>query len=83
MSSTAPSRSGGIQGFLKRRWLSILLVILAGVFIAQNRDRVSIDLFLVKLTAPLWLVLLILFVAGLVAGLTTFRRRAARASSSG
>ncbi|WP_051266988.1 LapA family protein [Nakamurella lactea] len=65
----------GIVGLLKRRWLTILLVVIAGFFIAQNRNRVSVNLFWIELTSPLWVILLVLFIVGLAAGMITFRRR--------
>jgi uncharacterized integral membrane protein len=53
------------------------LVVVAGFFIGQNRNRVSVNLFWLKLTAPLWTILLVLFLVGLAAGLVKFRRHRA------
>ena len=75
---TAPKKDDGIVGLLKRRWLTILLIIIAGFFIAQNRNRVSINLFWIELTSPLWIILLVLFLLGVAAGMITFRRRSAK-----
>lgn len=74
---TSPDRRNEVITFLKRRWLTILLVVVAGFFIGQNRNRVSVNLFWLKLTAPLWTILLVLFLVGLAAGLVKFRRHRA------
>lgn len=79
MSSTeAPTRrTSPVVGFLRRRWLSILLVALAVVFVAQNRHEVEINLLATTVTTPLWVALSAMLVVGLAAG--TFRiRRAGR-----
>ncbi|MGH3246518.1 MAG: LapA family protein [Trebonia sp.] len=49
-------------------------------FIVVNRGRVSIYLWVPKVTAPLWLVLLITFAAGALTGLLV--RRAKKRSDS-
>lgn len=67
-----------ILGVLKTHWLPILLVVLAAVFIAENRYSTTIELFWLKVTAPLWLILLAVFVVGFVAGRLSGRRGAAR-----
>ncbi|MEU1983176.1 LapA family protein [Nocardia sp. NPDC019395] len=56
------------------QWLAAVLIVLAVVFIAQNRDRVDINFLLVTVTSPMWLVLLIIFLVGAVAGLLIKRR---------
>ena len=61
---------------LKTRWIPIVLVILAVVFIAENRYRTTIELFWLKITSPLWLILLVLFAVGFAAGRLSARRRA-------
>ncbi|WP_236077661.1 DUF1049 domain-containing protein [Rhodococcus sp. P1Y] len=53
-----------------------MLVILAVVFIAENRYRTTIELFWLKITSPLWLILLVLFAVGFAAGRLSARRRA-------
>ncbi|MGI5219595.1 lipopolysaccharide assembly protein LapA domain-containing protein [Nocardia sp. CA-290969] len=59
------------------QWLAAVLIVLAVVFIVQNRDRVDINFLLVTVTSPMWLVLLVLFLVGTLAGLL-IRRRARR-----
>ena len=76
---------GRVVRFALRRWVALVLVVLVAVFIGQNRDRVSIDLFWAHLKAPLWFVLLITAIVGVIIGWLTSRQRAAghRAAGSG
>lgn len=79
MSSTGTpaGRPNPVVTFLQRRWLSILLVVLAVVFVAQNRQPVRVHLLATTVTTPLWVALTAMLVIGLAAG--TFRiRRAGR-----
>jgi uncharacterized integral membrane protein len=57
-------------------WIALVLLVLSIVFIAQNRERISIDVFSIQVTSPLWLILLVLFLVGLFVGFVSFRRRA-------
>lgn len=63
---------------LKTHWIPILLVILAVVFIAENRYRTTIELFWLQITSPLWLILLVLFAVGFAAGRLSSRRKAVK-----
>lgn len=73
------SSSGGWQDtaldLLRKHWVPLVLVIAAIIFITQNRDDVGITLLWIDVTAPLWVVLTILFVGGFLAGLFRGRRR--------
>ncbi len=71
----APSGPNPVVRFVKRFWLAIVLVIVVCVFIGQNTDRTRIDLFLVHVSSPLWLVLAVTTLVGLVIGLLSGRRR--------
>lgn len=59
------------------QWIAAVLVVLAVVFIAQNRTLVDINFLLVTIRSPMWLILLIMFLVGLLAGLL-IRHRARR-----
>ena len=72
---TTPRRRRPLVRFLLDRWVPILLTLLAVVFISQNRDRVSIDLFWLQVLAPLWLILLVTVLAGVLIGSLGRRRR--------
>lgn len=56
------------------QWLALALTVLAVVFIAQNRAEVGINFLLITVRSPMWLILLIMFVAGLLAGMLLGRR---------
>ena len=72
-----------------RRWISPRLVIalvvmaLVAIFIAQNRDTVRIQLFAISLTSPLWLLLVVMVVIGVLFGYLLGRRRATRRRGRG
>ena len=72
---TTPRRRRPLVRFLLDRWVPILLTLLAVVFISQNRDRISIDLFWLQVLAPLWLVLLVAVLAGVLIGSLGRRHR--------
>lgn len=58
-----------------RYWVIIVLAALAVIFIAQNRDRHPINLLWVTVESPAWLMLTVIFVAGMLVGLLVRRRR--------
>jgi lipopolysaccharide assembly protein A len=58
-----------------RYWVIIVLAVLAAIFIAQNRDHHPIHLLSVSVESPAWLMLTVIFVAGLLVGLLLRRRR--------
>ncbi|MFG3522484.1 lipopolysaccharide assembly protein LapA domain-containing protein [Nocardia nova] len=58
-----------------RQWVAIVLAVLALIFVVQNHHRVDINILTVTIRSPMWLVLLIMFLVGWVAGLLTRRSR--------
>ncbi|MBF6147346.1 hypothetical protein A5780_20440 [Nocardia sp. 852002-20019_SCH5090214] len=58
-----------------RQWVAIVLAVLTVIFVAQNHHRVDINILTVTIRSPMWLVLLIMFLVGWVAGLLTRRSR--------
>lgn len=70
MTETTP-RSGPSA----RTWAGIALAVLAVVFILQNRDTVTIQLFTVQLSSPQWLTFSVVFVLGLLSGFLGAKRR--------
>jgi lipopolysaccharide assembly protein A len=76
MSQQTPSENG-LVGFLKQRWLTIVLVVLAALFVIQNQRDASIQVLWLRVNSPLWLVLTALFLAGFAAGAFYYRRRKA------
>ena len=55
--------------------VAAVLVVVAVVFIVQNRDRVSINLFTIDVTAPVWLILTIMVAVGMAVGALLRGRR--------
>ncbi len=80
MSSNAGrrKRTNGLADGIRARWLPILLLILVAVFIGQNRERVSIDLFWAHLVWPLWFVLLLTAAISVAIGALGMRRKLRR-----
>ena len=71
---TGPKKVAGVSVTSKR--VMILVIVVAAIwFILVNTQRVSIYLWVPKVTAPLWLVLVITFAAGLITGLLVSRNR--------
>lgn len=74
MSDSPRSRGDAVRSFLARRWLSILLVVLAAVFVLQNRQDVPVRLFATTVTSPLWVTLTVVLLVGVAAGSIRTRR---------
>jgi putative membrane protein len=69
------SRSGRVRRFALRYWVAIILVALAAIFVAQNRDRVGVHVLWVTVDSPMWFILSIIFFMGFLIGLLLHRRR--------
>ncbi len=84
MSAGQPGQNSGLGSrvarYLGAHWVAVVLTVLVIVFVADNRDRVSIDLFFVHLHSPLWLILAAATVIRILIGLLIARRRAVRRS---
>jgi lipopolysaccharide assembly protein A len=63
--------------------IALVVMTLVAIFIAQNRDTVRIQLFTVTLTSPMWLILVIMIVLGVLLGFLVGRRRATRRRGRG
>ena len=72
---TTPEKRSIFARISPTQWVALILIVLAVIFVAENRDRVSITFLLIDVTSPLWLVLLVLFVIGWIAGILTVHRR--------
>ena len=66
---------GAVQRFALRYWVAILLVVLAAVFIGQNRARQQVHILWITVGSPMWLLLTTMLVVGIVVGLLLHRRR--------
>ncbi|WP_029108669.1 LPXTG cell wall anchor domain-containing protein [Mycobacterium sp. URHD0025] len=67
--------TGPVRRFALRYWVALILVALAAIFVAQNRDRVGVHVLWVTVESPMWFILVIIFVMGLLIGLLLRRRR--------
>jgi uncharacterized integral membrane protein len=74
-STRKPGARDTIVRFVRRRWLVIILVIAVVVFVAQNRKHASIDILWIHIRSPLWFILAVTAVVGLVIGLIIARHR--------
>ncbi len=57
-------------------WIAVILVLLAILFVVQNRGPVSVELFWLSVQSPQWLILALMFGVGWVSGYLATRRRA-------
>lgn len=72
--STPRTRGGDAATFVKAYWLPIVLVILAIIFIATNTESATFNIGWVAITQPLWLLLTVTVLVGLVIGWFAGRR---------
>lgn len=76
-----PSPAPGFWAKVKpHQWIAGILVVLAILFVIQNRGPVSVDLFWISVGSPLWLILIIMFGVGWLSGYLTTRRKAKETS---
>jgi uncharacterized integral membrane protein len=74
---TEGHRAAGQRGIrVSPKLITAVVIVAAAVwFILVNKSRVDIHLWVPKLTAPMWLVLLLTFAGGLLTGLLLRRNR--------
>lgn len=72
---TAPSAARRAGKFALRYWVALTLVALAAIFIAQNRGGTRVHILWVTVESPMWLLLTVMFVAGMLVGLLLRWRR--------
>jgi lipopolysaccharide assembly protein A len=71
----AKPAGGPVRRFALRYWLAITLVVLAAIFIGQNRDRQRVHVLWITVEYPMWLLLTAMLAVGIVVGLLLHRRR--------
>ena len=76
--ASTTSQGGSFGAFLRRRWLAIVIVVVIVFVIAANRDEVEFSLVWTHFAMPLWVILAITFVLGIVVGWIAKTRRAGR-----
>lgn len=57
------------------QWVALAVTVMAVIFVAENRGKVSIEFLLITIRSPMWLILLTMFAVGWVTGVLTMRRR--------
>ncbi len=72
---TAAPSPGRARRFALRHWFALILIVLAAIFIAQNRDQVNIHVLWISFAAPVWFFFAGLLVVGVLIGLLLRRRR--------
>ena len=63
---------------VERRWVGLLLTLLVVAVVVQNTERTTIRVLGASVEAPLWVVLLVVFVVGAAAGSVRTRRHRER-----
>jgi putative membrane protein len=71
----APSPGRRARRFALRYWVALILVALAAIFIAQNRDRPRVHILWITVESPMWFILTVMLVVGIFVGLLLRRRR--------
>ncbi|MGV0993197.1 MAG: DUF1049 domain-containing protein [Mycobacterium sp.] len=61
--------------FVLHNWIPITLVALTAVFIGQNRDTQRVHLLWMTVESPMWLLLSLMLLIGIVVGVLLNRRR--------
>jgi putative membrane protein len=72
-----PTAGGPARRFALRYWLALILVALAAIFIAQNRERPQVHILWITVESPMWFILTVILVVGILVGLLLRRRRRA------
>ncbi len=75
MRNAETQRTGRVE---PSTWVGLALAVLAIAFVVQNRGEVRIELFWLNVGAPMWLVLLLIFLVGWAVGGLVRRRRSRR-----
>jgi putative membrane protein len=70
-----PSVVGRAGRFALRYWVALVLVTLTAIFIAQNRERPRVHILWITVESPMWLLLTVMFVVGILVGILLRRRR--------
>lgn len=65
-------------GVSPRQVLAIVLGVLALIFVFQNNESIAVQLLVVEVSAPLWIVTLVLLAIGVLIGWLLSSRRAKR-----
>jgi putative membrane protein len=79
MTATPPPAKAGpgdkALAFVKQRWLAIVLLVVAVVFVLQNRNDTTITFLFLDWTSPLWFTLALVLIVGIAIGWALKGRR--------
>lgn len=75
MSADEKSPGTAVVRFALNYWAPIALVAVSAVVIGQNRDRQQVHFLWATVESPMWLLLAVMLVVGVVVGLLLRRRR--------
>lgn len=76
--NSSPTKESPVVAFLKRRWLALVILVVVVILILANRDPVTFNLVFTEFETPEWVVILVTFLLGAVAGWIGKSRRASR-----
>ena len=76
--NSSPTKESAVVAFLKRRWLALVILVVVVILILANRDPVTFNLVFTEFETPEWVVILVTFLLGAVAGWIGKSRRASR-----
>jgi uncharacterized integral membrane protein len=75
MSADEKSRGNAAVRFALNYWAPIALIAVSAIVIGQNRDRQQVHFLWATVESPMWLLLAVMLVVGVVVGLLLRRRR--------
>jgi uncharacterized integral membrane protein len=73
--TTQRSTDRGRRRITARQVVALVVGVLALVFVLQNRGPVDVHLFTLTLSAPMWLLLVVMIAVGLLVGYALNRRK--------
>ncbi|CAN5351922.1 lipopolysaccharide assembly protein LapA domain-containing protein [soil metagenome] len=73
--AVGPTSKRGRRRVSFRFWVALILVALAAIFIAQNRDRPRVHILWITVESPMWFILTVMLAVGILVGLLLRRRR--------
>jgi putative membrane protein len=74
MSANETHRGNPAVRFALNYWAPIVLVAVSAVFIGQNRDRQQVHFLWASVESPMWLLLAVMLLVGVVVGVLLRRR---------
>jgi putative membrane protein len=76
--TTQRSTGRGRRRITARQVVAVVVAVLTLVFVLQNRGPVDVHLITLTLSAPMWLLLVVMIAVGLLVGYAVTRRKRER-----